>query len=359
MTVAASQSIFGFGPQSAKGTLATTWYRHPAVRVNFGPQQVVNQFPPELNGYFEPTGAYKAMAFGAGVTEMLPRLKEVIGWLLYSGIGQLSQTDTDVPESGMYRHRFAPPDSATDMKWLSLRRYIPGSSATAELGEVIKDARVVGLQFAVTPAAPVGLTATFVGREPLLMQEIDTGDSYAWSWSNTMETYPSVPIGNQGSLSIGADTPPATDMTITIANAFTAPNEEMVLCSPYPDDFIMQFQTFSVAWTYKWQDPDLYKAILTGSNTADGSGYIAWSSTPHTTTFDFYVTSPGNVSGKSSPYRIHFYAPELVWQAAGPPALIGGGWLRQAFTGIAQKQTSVATFYVEIDNEVSTYSWPS
>ena len=40
MTVASTEAVFSYGGQSAKGTLATTWYRHKASRVNVGPQDL-------------------------------------------------------------------------------------------------------------------------------------------------------------------------------------------------------------------------------------------------------------------------------------------------------------------------------
>jgi hypothetical protein len=48
----------------------------------------------------------------------------------------------------------------------------------------------------------------------------------------------------------------------------------------------------------------------------------------------------------------------MSWQAIGPPVLIGGGWLAIDYQGVAQEQTSVDTFQVELENLTSTYSWP-
>ena len=136
MTVQASEGIFGFGPQSAKGTLASTWYRHKANDVNLGTIQNVQYFPQEVGGGIHPTGAFKAYSFGGGVVNLHPRLENVIGWLLYAGVGQLSDM-SGTPESGMTRHRFRPPDKASDMKWISLRKYIPGATgARDDVGEI-------------------------------------------------------------------------------------------------------------------------------------------------------------------------------------------------------------------------------
>jgi len=130
MTVLASEGIVGFGGQSAKGTEATTWHRHAVARAALGPQQVIQQFPPEVEGGFHPTGAFKQMVLAGGQVVMYPRLKDVFGWLLYATAGKLS-TQTDVPDTDLRRHHFTPPSHARDMPWLSLRRYIPGATTSS------------------------------------------------------------------------------------------------------------------------------------------------------------------------------------------------------------------------------------
>lgn len=359
MTIAASESIVGWGPQSAKGTLATTWYRHKALDVNLGTQQAVQYFPQEVGGGFHLTGAFKGFAFGGGTVALAPRLEDVIGWLAYAGCGQLSDI-ADTPESGINRHRFMPPDSYHDMKWISLRKFIPGATGTSDdLGEIIKDVRVGSQQYKVGPASIVMAEYGFVGREPFLDE---TADSSAWTWANSYETYESVPLGNKGGLYLpfGSTAKKATQAVVTIVNKYTTPQEELIIGSYYPDDFILQQQTFSVQWVFKWKDETLYNQIVTNGGSGDVDGYITWSPVVYTSSFELVTESPANISGFSSPYRLRFYAPEMTWQSQGPPRAVGGGWLALPFVGTALGQSTVSdTFFLDIDNEVSTYSWPS
>lgn len=355
MTVASTEGVFSYGGQVAKGTLATTWYKHKATRVNVGPQQTIRQFPPEIGGGFHPTGAYKEMAFGAGQAILNPRLENVIGWLLYAAVGKLS-TVNGVPEAGMRRHIFTPPDNYYDMPWVSVRRSIPGATGVSDnVGELLLDARVVGWRLAVAPGAIATSAFTFVGREPALsLVGVDS-----WAYDNAdYERYPSVPLAHQGSLKLNHVEKPATNLVIDLVNQYTTPREELIIGSPYPDDFILQYQTLSVTWTYKWQDPDLYQALLTGSNT-EASGDIDWSPTVHTAPFELDLNSPGNATGMSNPWNLNVYAPEFTWQAAGPPELVGGGWLALQFTGIAQEHASADTFRVWLENLTADYTWPS
>ena len=242
MTVAASESIFAFGPQSAKGSWASTYYRHKASRVNVGPQQVIRQFPPEIGGGFHPTGAYKQMAFGSGQAIMNPRLENVVGWLMYAACGKISDVE-DTPEAGMYRHILTPPDHTYDMPWMSLRRLIPGATGTSDnLGEPLLDCRCVGMRLACAPGAILTSAFTFVGREPKLSE---TGVD-SWTWGNTYETYPSVPLAHQGSLKIGGSENKATNLVIDLVNSYTSPQEELIIGSPYPDSASTCFRSASV-----------------------------------------------------------------------------------------------------------------
>jgi len=356
MTVAASPSIFGFGGQTAKGTMATTWHRHKALRANVGPRQVVQQFPPELGGGFAPTGAFKSMAYGAGIASLHPRLEDVLGWLIYGAVGQLSGTN-EIEAATVYRHVFTPPDTPTDMKWMSIREYIPGATSSDELGTFILDARAAGIKFDLAPGGLLATTHTFAGREPSIMEDIDALGTYPWTWNAEYETYESVPLAHQGSLSLGGVAQSAAGVSVTLGNSFTAPQDELIVGSPYPDDIMLLQQVLQAQWVYKWQDHSLYQSIYSGTETADGSGYIDWSPVVHTGSFELIINSPTNITGASYPYRLRIYAPTMTWQCSGPPDLIGGDWLRLTFTGTAQDDSP--TFQIELDNEVSTYTWPS
>lgn len=361
MTVPASEGIFGFAAQSAKGSLGSTWYRHKASDVNLGTQQSVQFFPPEVGGGVHPTGAFKAFAFGGGTVSMLPRLENVLGWLVYAASGQLSNM-SGTPEAGMHRHRFMPADDPEDMKWLSLRKYIPSSTgATGDLGEVIQDVRVTSMRFIVGAGAIVASNWGFMGLVPTLDETAAVGEAQGWTWTNAYETYESVPLGNKGGLKmpLGSAERKATGCTIDIINRYTAPQEELVIGSYYPDDFILQGQTMMVRWLYKWKDKELYDFIVTNGGTPSGAGVVAWSPVVYTSDFELITESPAVVSGKSNPYRMRFYAQQMAWMSEGTPRLVGGGWLALPFVGTALEQATIRdTFYIDLDNETSDYAWP-
>lgn len=355
MTVAASQGVAGWGAQTAKGSIATTWYRHKATRVDLGAQQDIRQFPPEVGGGFHPTGAYKRMGFGAGQIIMHPRLEETIGWLIYGAVGDLS-TVNDTPEASMYRHIFNPPASFSDMKWMSVRKEVPGASGASDnLGEVLTDCRVMGLRFSTAAGGLLQCGATFVGRTPHLSRTgVDT-----WSWTNSYEEADSVPTAAASdTVKVGGTEQKATAITCDITNAYTTPDEELIVGEYHPDDFILQRQVLTARWTYKWQNDSLYKHIVSGTE-AEAAGEIDWSPSVHEDEFSVVFKSPGNATSMSNPWALRIQAPEMSWQAAGPPTLVGGGWLAIEYIGIAQERSAGDTFQVELENKTASYSWPS
>ena len=349
MTVPASEGKFGFGVQSAKGTLATSFYLHNVVRADMGPQQTVEQFPVEVGGILLPMGAYKGMAFAAGTAVMHPRLGGCFGYLLKAASGSYSVTGT-----GPYTHTFGPPTSYTSMPWLSVRRAIPGNTATMNIGEVMKDCRLARMQLTVAPASVLAATIAFVGREFYL----DNGCE-SWTWGSlgqdANESYTSVPLAHQGTLTVGGTAQKATGVVLDIVNAYTTPQEEMIVGSPHPDDFIIQSQTITITWVNKWQDADLYKRLLT--NSADTAGTLSWSPTVHTGAVELEVTSPSNIPGKTVPYSLTFTASQVAWRADGPPELIGGGWLQQRYVGVVQADPSQtqSAWSIELVNMIATY----
>lgn len=385
MTVSAMSGIFSWALQPDKNTFragnSSEWYRHYVTRADVGAQQAVQQFPAEVGGDFSPTGAFKSMAFYGGTAQLHPRLEDVFGWLMYAGVGQHAVNATPV-ESGVYRHLFYPPDDFCDMKWLQIRKYIPdGCEATEEnLGEMGQDCRLMGMQFTLAPAAILTSQLTMVGRIPKFWVGTASADPTDWSsdeaYINDFEEYPSVPLAHQGSVILGGardfdvtslatttggDAQKATAMQISIVNQYTRPQEEMIIGSPYPDDFVLTRQIATITWTYKWQNNDLYLELMSGEAGTTHDALIDWSPTVHEESIEAVVDSPADISGRTSPYKLRFFAPKCTWQAQGPPTLIGGGWLSLQFQGVAQRDTSVDsdTFWFELENETDDYSWPT
>jgi hypothetical protein len=338
---------FAFGPQSAKGSIATSYYRHRATMSGIGAVQDMRNLPLEIGGALNPTGAYKGGVFGGGGVELTARLQDVFGWLLYAAAGSAS-TMTGTPEAGMVRHVFVPVSQSADARWLTLRQKTPG--VTTDIGEVILDSRLTALRIAASPRMPMTAQVGFMGREP----SIDTNVG-SWTYVNLYEDDTSVALANQGaSITLNGASNKAVAVTIDLINQYTTPDEEAIIGSAYPDDFVLLSQSLMFTWTYKWSDPDLYRSILTGS--ASGT---AWDPTIFYNEMEIALTSASNITGQTSPYRLSVKAPRVAWQAAGPPQLAAGRQLRQQYVGTAQMPTSGQYYHIALDNKVASYAWPS
>jgi hypothetical protein len=90
MSTTGAAGVLSYGMQTAKGAVATTFYRHRAADVNYGPVQDLRTLPLEVGGIPTPTGAYKAGVFLAGGATLHPRLEGDFGWLLKGLMGAVA-----------------------------------------------------------------------------------------------------------------------------------------------------------------------------------------------------------------------------------------------------------------------------
>ncbi len=344
MSVLSSAGVFSFGPQTAKGSAATTWYRHKILQGGIGTAQQVQQIPPEVGGDYHPTGAYKDGAFGAGTVTLLPRLEDVIGHLLEATIGVHSVT-SDCPEAGVNRHVFTSPTDAMDMPWLGIRAMIPAGVGYSDVGEQINDVRVARMRLIFAAHQLLAANFDFAGRIPLPNQ-----DPSGWTYDNTYEDETSIPLAavTGNSLTLGATSFSAANLSIDLVNAYSTPRDEAVINSPYPDDMVLLQQILRFTWTHKWNDPALYASIY-----ADGG--TEWSPVVHKTAMDVVIQSPNNISGQTVPYRLQIKAPSVSWGAQGPPMLAGGQMIVQQYTGVAQYLSGSDYIQLLLDNKAATY----
>ena len=360
MTVPSSRGIFGIGPQVGKGSLATSFYRFKAIDVALGTNEVQDRFPLTVGGTVQPEGQYKKYVFGGGNAIFQPPLQDAFGWVLYAATGSVT-TSADTPEIGLSRHAFNPVDPES-MKWVSLRKVVPGPSGTADnFGEVVQDARVAALAFRADAGEPLQVTATFVGREPSgSLTGVD-----AWTWANTFEAVTSIPLSHTITIKLpdfSADALKAIRADVVITNRTTrpVPGEEIVVGSQFPDDFVILEQTLSIALTLKWENPDLYQQILHNNQTEVG-GIIPWSGEVRASDFEMISQSPGNIPGFTSPYRLRIYAPQVSLAVGdGPVRLQGGRFIVFQVVGTAMAQAAVSDYFtIELDNAVASYTWPT
>jgi hypothetical protein len=343
--------MFGFGLQTTQGIWATSsyLYRHKATQITFGVVEDNQNFPLEVGGATTPTGAFKSGTFVGGGATFHPRLEGDIGWLLYAAMGTAS-TLVDTPEAGMNQHVFYHGEDDTLLPWMSIYKYIPGA-ASADLMVKGQDCKITTLAFILPQSGLVQANLGVVGREPLLEEAPSLIDF------DPFEGPGSVPIASKGVFTLDGASIPATGAVIEISNGLTTPREERILGSYFPDDFVPRSRFIQIRFTYKWEDPNLFQRILTGTTSG-----LTWSPIPTYTPFAAEIQSPGNAGALANPYSLRFEADRVHWRTAGPPALAGGGIVVQNYVGLVNEAvTGLSKDYARIilENEQASYVWPS
>lgn len=355
MAVSAQAGTLGFGCQTAKGSVATTWYRHRASDVDLAALDDQRTGPPEVGGQPMPTIPYKGGIAVAGGAIINPRLEDTFGWLLYGAMGYVASSTS----GNIGTHVFSPNASSPEfVPWMSFRKHIVGldGDVSKDLGEVYQDCKLAGLVFNLPNDGLISARLDALGRIPTYDESPST-----WTWSNTFEDYQSLPIGvtTGGYIKVpgfSSEELPVVSATIGMVNQPLPMNRERVYGSPYMRDITIVGRQLSVDLVLQWEDPNLYRAIHTGAS----SGASTWSPTPFVTDLQVFAQSPANISGESVPYSVQIDAAEVMLSVQGGIRLAGNDAVMLRLTGVALAQANPVNYAkFTLKNLQTAYTWPS
>lgn len=341
MSVPSQGGLFALAPQNGRFGDANqdnfvsanhTFHKMRATRVAFGTQQNQQNFPFEVGGTIVPTGSFKSGVFAAGDVDFIPRVENVLGYILRAALGNMTTTEdamwdpitgTDtnggaVTNINTHVASFDPAGSFIQ-PWMAIRVFIPGSNASNAYGEEAIDAKVNALRLTIPAAGLLQATASFVARTPKYPSAADVN---AWTYGNEFENSLSVPHAGRGEILIGGEEYPITAATVELMNGLTTPQQEQVVGSYYPDDFVALNRMSQIRIVYKWENPQLWNRILTGQPV----GETEWQSIPFqqdtqgsTKAFEATFYSPGEIpdsddgNGNPQPYMLKVIANRVVW----------------------------------------------
>jgi len=361
MAVTAQAGIFSFGGQSAKGTVASTFYQHRAADIDLATVSDDRLGPPEVGGLPTPTIPYRAGVLATGGATINPRLENTFGWLLHGAVGSWSATTDEnvfgTATTNMYNHEFVFATQAGYVPWMSFRKHIPGAAAdgSEDLGEIFLDSKIIALTIALPNDGLISTRVDVLGRESEFVEDP------SWTYGNTqMEDWDSIPIGcvTGGFLQVPSGTElPVVQATVTLTNAPLDIRQEKVFGSPYIEDVTIVGRSLTVDMLVKWEDPDLYQSIITGSTTG-----TQWTAAPFTSDLDIYAVSTldAPTTNPATPWQLRVRASEVMYQQVGGIRLAGNNALMQRITGTAIASTQE---YVTINlgNTVNStaYTWPT
>lgn len=361
MAVVAQAGILGFGPQEGKEIDVVTgnWFRHKATLADLAVNDDQRLGPPEVGGRPLPTIPYKAGVMVGGGLTIHPRLEASIGYLLK---GALGFCETTSGSGSVKNHVFQlDPDNPGFVPWMGFRKYVPsgGDVGDYSMGETFKDCKVLSLALTLPNEGLVQARVDALGRlfalEASPAWGTTSGSAGGWNAAGEFEDYPSIPIGSTPGGYI--NTPeygnlPVVQAQVTIQNRNLDIRQEKVYGSPYLEDITIVSRSVNVALTVKWKNPDLYRAILTGSKTG-----TTWSSVPFTSAVTFRTISPANMTGEAQPYELLVTVTEAMLSLQGGIQLAGNDAVIMTFAGQALDTTGdYCTF--ELRNKYATYDWP-
>lgn len=351
MAVTAAAGIVGWAPQYQKGSTPTLWYKHKATQVDLAVLDDTRLGDDEVGGRPVPTFPYKAGVMVGGGMTLQPRLEDTLGWLLYAMMGKA--TSTQVETSAAYDHAFTFATDAGDVKWMSFRKYVPmkDGGVNTDLGEIYKDCKVLGSSLTLASDRPVQMRVDVLGREFALDHAANT-----WSWVNTsFENYPSIPIGahTSGAIQIGGTSLPVVQASVNFANQPLDTRMERVYGSPYLEDVTIVKRQLSFDLLVKWNNPDLYAEILTGSPTG-----TTWTAQPFTGSFEV-VTSAYGEADTGYPYTLTIACTDAMLALNGGITLAGGQAVMMRFNGVALDPTAGEYTTITLRNAETGYTWPA
>lgn len=350
MSLTAAAGIFGFGPQSGKESVATSFYRHRAIDVDLSVMDDTRLGPLEVGGTPVPTFPYKAGYAVQGGATIQPRLQDTFGWLLYAALGKVTSTESP-GASGMYNHVY---ELATDpgyVPYISGRKYIPptGGNLATDLGETYTDCKVVNLGITMPTSAPLNARVDILGRDFAFDESAD-----GWTWQNSYEDYQSIPVScaTAGYIKIDTVELPVVAANIGWQNQPLDMQQEHIIGDPKLEDVTIIQRQLSFDLTVKWNNPDLYRKVLTGAT--DGT---VWTAQPYVGALDVKTVSAVDMTGESEPWSLIVAADDVMLQQVGGVRLAAGQTVLLRFQGVAIESTTYAT--ITLRNLISGYSWPA
>jgi len=349
MSVTAAKGILSFGPQVAKGTLATVWHRHRALAIDLDAIDETREGPAEVGGLPVPTFPYKAGPLVGGGATIQPRLKDSLGWLLYGMMGDVTTAADDYAASA-YKHTFHFLENYEDYNpWMSFRKFIPAVDATpgTEFGQIFKDCKIIGGTIVLPNDAPLSMRVDVLGREFVL------ADPAAWTYAHDFEHWESIPIGclTGGYIKVDGVEFPVVQATVGFQNVPLDIRQERVFGSPWLQDITTIQRRLVYDMTVKYEDPELYRSILTGSISG-----TEWSGSPTLSSLAIKTISSENMPGETDPYALEIDADEIMLNQVGGITLAANQSILMRFQGVALEATNYGSF--TLTNQETGYTWP-
>lgn len=272
MPVIAQTSVVSFAPQATAvgdGTFNHSSYQWQKVRVisdNLGAQIRQQEFPPEIGGLNVLSAEYRDMLVAGGMLGFIPRFERSFGNILYGLMGDVSTVankDADgATATGAYTHIFKFGSTAYNLPFMAFRRMIDHTNPANVLGETIYDAVIGGMQLQMPAVGKGAAQIQVIGRRTRKDRNVKS----TWTYVNsTFEDPTTTPDAYLSDVKIGSQVmDKAVQLSFNFTNGVNA-ERLMHMGSIYADGFIAEQRALTTQLVYRYEDPDYYQKVLTGS----------------------------------------------------------------------------------------------
>lgn len=361
-----SAGLFGIAGQSALASVGTNFYWFPLVNCDYGPMEGQDNLPPEIGGAALTRGRFKTGIVMGGNIDIVPRLQNRIAWLLWGAVGYLStHTDQTIAQViaaaganvGVNTHQiYFDTSDEFDIKYLTVHKLLPHSTAASQVGEIGMDNRITNLTIAATPASVATMRFGMLGRataDPLW--DINP------AWSATYDSEDSFMVTScTGSVEIEGTTYDTGAVTLTLMNNLLPPAQGRKIGSGHPIDYPVLSRSLVLATTCFVADYDLYMQTFGGA--ASPVIDCAWSCTPYSGDFDIILESdtaiPGAATAANYQMRIRTTQNNVNFMAR-PIVLVPNQPVVFQLIGNVQNPDSGHPFDIYIQNESAYGAWGS
>lgn len=356
MTTPASPALgLALALQTGKGvavTAASDFNKIRMIQVNAGAQQSLGQFAQEVGGGYHGGARFKQYVAGAGSGRMYLRLQEDFGVMLHSLFGP-PESDGSSHADGWFLTTFKPVNDVCNHPWLTVRKFIPNCTAADAHGEELTDAKLQGMNISLGAAAPamVDIGLLSIGSSFVAAATASTWDSAMDAYEDNASAVIANVSGNGLTfgdltgidLGAGAATAfamPTVGLQLSIANAYSdgGINNELIIGQLGMDDLVLVNQSIRFQATYKWKDPDLFKAAY-----AKYGNTVAAQPTSEVLTDDVEIVMRSPRVFTSTPEQVKFILNQCSIEV-GSPQLQGGGVVMVPVTGSVDIQSTPAGY---------------
>ena len=371
-SVPAQGAVWSIAPQldrlgdATVDVTGSTWYRFRAANVTGGGMQDQTTLPLELGGVLTPTGGYKSGAYFMQEVDLIPRLEDTLGYLLYATLGNVSSISGQKygaagwsANAGAYGHlfRFNPTDQAS-IPWFATRLRVPGVSSGEVFGEVGMDCKASGLRLNIPGA---GLITGRFGAQGRKFIHPAASDVNAWTYENNFERSRSIAHSGEGSLTIGSTIPKVTGLTIDFVNTLTRPQDEFIVGDFFPDDVAVLTRSVRMRAAMKWENSAIWRQLFNG-----GASETEWSTLPYFSEtagavrgFYFEAKSPDVMPSLTEKYVVRVMANNVMMSVDPGSLRLRPGGIIEYMVNIDVLDPEEGEDYIQIalDNLVTGYTW--